>query len=67
MAQEVGAPVSPVEGPSVAAQLQAILNQFEERFTTLSDLIVDVRSGQTTLENRVNAVSYTHLTLPTKA
>ena len=59
MAQEVGDPVSPVEGSGVAAQLQALMNQFEERFTTLSDLIIDVRSGQTTLENRVNVMDGT--------
>ena len=56
MAQEVDASGPPVEGPNVAAQLQAILNQFEKRFTMLSDLIVDVRSGQTTLESRVNVM-----------
>ena len=56
MAQEVDASGPLVEGPSVTAQLEAIVNQFEKRFTMLSDLILDVRSGQTTLENRVNVM-----------
>ena len=32
------------------------MSQFEKRFTMLSDLIVDVRSGQTTLHSRVHVL-----------
>ena len=40
----------------MTVQLEAIMSQFEKWFTTRSDLIVDVRSGQTTLGNRVNVM-----------
>ena len=51
MAKEVDAPGTPVETRSVTAQLEAIMSQFETRFTMLSDLIVDVRSCQATLQS----------------